>query len=1081
MSVTIDSLDIQIKSSAGSAKQNIEGLAKALEQLNGQAKVTKVVNALGKLNKAFEDMKSNASVISQLSLLSKSLSGLASIPKLTGLQSAMTQLKKLPEVAKGLSATDLSAFAAKMRQLAAAMTPLANQMEKIGTGFSKLPANLNKVVTTTNRMTTATKAHNTALNHQSINLMAAISNFQSYLGMLNTVSAAISRVMADAIEWDGIQFRFGRAFGEDAEEVYAYAQKVSDILKINIQQFMQYSSLYGSLLKGFGMAQEKVTTISVGLTELSYDIWAAYNDRYKTLEDASEAVRSAITGEIEPIRNAGIALTEASLQEYLESVGMAKVSIEKLSEAQKAEVRYAAMMNAALNQGIIGTYAREMQTAEGAVRTLSQQLKTLGQALGSIFLPILQVVVPYLSAFVELIYEGIVALSAMLGIPFQEITWDKSASGLGDMADSAADTTAGLGDAADAAKKLKSYTMGFDELNIIDPNSGAKSGAGAAGADGWGDGLDLKTMWDDSVFAAASKQVDELKEKIKAFFTDWKTLAVAAAAATLLLIANWGALKAAIMGSTLVKAVTWLSNFVRALIGMAQGSAAAESAMAFIAPWFLKITTAIKAAVSAVTAFVSGLTAPAWAAIAAAIAAIGSVIYFLHENWEKVTNAVKNFFATNIVPKLESIKGSWEKIKTALVSVKTAFEPVVKLFKNIHEAFAEIEFGRRLFEGLKDTVEYVGGIIFTVVSTVIAGAFSSAVQIISGFAEGFAGAVEIVSGLVKLIVSLFTLDFRAALDSVTMICDGIIDLMTGLYDATIGAVIAFVEGVIDWFVALWDELVGHSIVPDMIEAIIDWFLLLPEAILGPVKDFCQNVLQRFKDLWNNTKSWFTSNVAPKFTLDYWKNKFDVIRNAIATKLSEVKKAVTDKWSEITGWYNSNVAPKLTLSYWTDKFVNIKTAFVTTVKGAVNTAVETINKFINWLNDHLKIEFPGIPNPFGEGWILAPMTVKMITIPNIPRFAEGGFPEMGQMFIAREAGPELVGRMGNRTAVANNDQIVEGVAAGVYQAVVAAMNATSGREQAVNVYLDGKQIYASVKKTESERGLSLMGNQLGYAF
>jgi hypothetical protein len=49
-------------------------------------------------------------------------------------------------------------------------------------------------------------------------------------------------------------------------------------------------------------------------------------------------------------------------------------------------------------------------------------------------------------------------------------------------------------------------------------------------------------------------------------------------------------------------------------------------------------------------------------------------------------------------------------------------------------------------------------------------------------------------------------------------------------------------------------------------------------------------------------------------------------------------------------------------------------------------------------------------------------------------------------------------------------------------VVAAMNATNGRQdQSVNVYLDGKQIYASVKKTESERGKTLMGNQLGYMY
>lgn len=72
---------------------------------------------------------------------------------------------------------------------------------------------------------------------------------------------------------------------------------------------------------------------------------------------------------------------------------------------------------------------------------------------------------------------------------------------------------------------------------------------------------------------------------------------------------------------------------------------------------------------------------------------------------------------------------------------------------------------------------------------------------------------------------------------------------------------------------------------------------------------------------------------------------------------------------------------------------------------------------------------------------------------ITAFAGGGIPDMGQMFVAREAGPELVGTLGGHTAVMNNDQIVASVSAGVYQAVRAAM---SGGNQniTVNVALEG---------------------------
>lgn len=85
--------------------------------------------------------------------------------------------------------------------------------------------------------------------------------------------------------------------------------------------------------------------------------------------------------------------------------------------------------------------------------------------------------------------------------------------------------------------------------------------------------------------------------------------------------------------------------------------------------------------------------------------------------------------------------------------------------------------------------------------------------------------------------------------------------------------------------------------------------------------------------------------------------------------------------------------------------------------------------------------------------------------------------MGELFVAREAGPELVGSIGNRTAVANNDQIVEAVSKGVYSAVVTAMSQNQSGSQSIHIYLGGKEITASVEKHQSERGRSILGNQL----
>lgn len=99
------------------------------------------------------------------------------------------------------------------------------------------------------------------------------------------------------------------------------------------------------------------------------------------------------------------------------------------------------------------------------------------------------------------------------------------------------------------------------------------------------------------------------------------------------------------------------------------------------------------------------------------------------------------------------------------------------------------------------------------------------------------------------------------------------------------------------------------------------------------------------------------------------------------------------------------------------------------------------------------------------------------------FANGGFPNSGDLFIANEQAPELVGHIGSRTAVANNNQIVQAVSQGVYSAVARAMSGTNGGSDggnySFNIYIDGKQVNAAVKKAEHERGAKIATAGLVY--
>ena len=89
--------------------------------------------------------------------------------------------------------------------------------------------------------------------------------------------------------------------------------------------------------------------------------------------------------------------------------------------------------------------------------------------------------------------------------------------------------------------------------------------------------------------------------------------------------------------------------------------------------------------------------------------------------------------------------------------------------------------------------------------------------------------------------------------------------------------------------------------------------------------------------------------------------------------------------------------------------------------------------------------------------------KAAKIDGIKGYAIGGYPASGEVFIARENGlPEMVGSIGGRTAVANNDQIVQAVSLGVYNAVVDAMGKTSSGSQPITVQIDGREVFTAVR-------------------
>jgi hypothetical protein len=175
-------------------------------------------------------------------------------------------------------------------------------------------------------------------------------------------------------------------------------------------------------------------------------------------------------------------------------------------------------------------------------------------------------------------------------------------------------------------------------------------------------------------------------------------------------------------------------------------------------------------------------------------------------------------------------------------------------------------------------------------------------------------------------------------------------------------------------------------------------------------------------------------------------------------VSQAVGLVKSGWSTVKGWIGKmptlSAGVKLVKSGWS-----------------------TVKKWLGNLDFKLNFKLPKI----GVNWGSKTFAGFKISYPKgFYTYAKGGFPDMGELFVAREAGPEMVGKIGNKTTVANNQQIVEAVSEGVYAAVVAAMKQSENGGQAFNIYLDGRQIAANVEKRQRERGATIMRNGV-YAY
>ena len=488
---TIDSLKLEIDSSSDGASRGLDALTKSLKKLQtatskglGLTSVVREIkqanssvnsSSLDGLNKAVEiltklgGVKISTSIGNQIKAISTSLNtadfsgGQAKINELvdalrpletlgkTNLTSTVNALKKLPEA---LDNIDTRTLYTKIQSLTRIFKPLADEMQKVANGFSAFPTKIQKLIAGTDKLSTSNKKASDSY----INLYAKLKMAMSAVKTIANKIAGWIKLSSDYTETMNL---FTVSMGQYAKSAYDYAQIVSEAMGIDPKEWMQHQGVFMTLTKGFGVAGDRADKMSQQLTQLGYDLSSFFNI---SAEDAMTKLESGIAGELEPLRRLGYDLSQAKLEATALALGIDK-TVSSMTQAEKAELRYYAIMTQVTDAH--QDMSRTLNAPANQLRVLSAQVTLLGRTLGNFFIPLLNEVLPYAIACVKVLREALTLTMGWLGIELSDVDF-----GSDSLTSATEDIVTNLEDSQEEAKKLKSYMLGFDELNVLNADDG---------------------------------------------------------------------------------------------------------------------------------------------------------------------------------------------------------------------------------------------------------------------------------------------------------------------------------------------------------------------------------------------------------------------------------------------------------------------------------------------------------------------------------------------------------------------------------------------------------------------------------
>lgn len=413
----------------------------------------------------------------------------------------------------------------RLNAIVSAMKNLMDVFQKAGgyvmRGAQKIVSSLKQIKSAGNGLQTATTSIR--------NMIGAMIGFRGIYGLGNLIKETIT-LGADLTEIDHI---VESVFGNMSSVVDSWAKGAIEQFGIAEHSAKRYAGVLSSMFQASQIGYMDAGKMSMDLVGLAGDLSAFYNIDTET---AFNKIRSGMAGMVRPLRDLGIDLTAATLDEFRLAQGI-ETSYSQMSQAEKVMLRYKYLMeNTNLQQG---DFQRTSLSLANSLRTLKAYAQAVGTQIGVGLGSALRHVIILLNTMMKYVLKAATAFATFMQTIFGKYKGGASGiamEGLGDavdyaddLGDAANNAAGGLGDAADNAKQLEKdlSVLPFDQLNQLNKDrqevssgsgsGGSGSGTGGAGAGGITDGL---LDWEGDLEEALEGSA--LRAKINAWATQLK-------------------------------------------------------------------------------------------------------------------------------------------------------------------------------------------------------------------------------------------------------------------------------------------------------------------------------------------------------------------------------------------------------------------------------------------------------------------------------------------------------------------------------------------------------------------------------